>query len=30
MLIPQREPFTPLIAALVHVAREVAPALQPE
>jgi hypothetical protein len=28
MVIPQRDPMTPLIAALVHVAREVAPALQ--
>jgi DNA-binding transcriptional LysR family regulator len=28
LLIPQREPLTPLIAALVHVAREVAPTLQ--
>ena len=28
MVIPQRDPMTPLIAALVHVAREVAPTLQ--
>jgi DNA-binding transcriptional LysR family regulator len=28
MVIPQRDPMTPLIAALVHVAREVAPSLQ--
>jgi len=28
MVIPQRDPMTPLISALVHVAREVAPALQ--
>src|SRR6202048_4958488 len=28
MVIPQRDPMTPLIAALVHVAREVAPTLR--
>jgi DNA-binding transcriptional LysR family regulator len=28
MVIPQRDPMTPLIAALVNVAREVAPSLQ--
>jgi len=28
LVIPQRDPMTPLIAALVHVAREVAPTLQ--
>jgi DNA-binding transcriptional LysR family regulator len=28
MVVPQRDPMTPLIAALVHVAREVAPTLQ--
>jgi DNA-binding transcriptional LysR family regulator len=28
MVIPQRDPMTPLISALVHIAREVAPALQ--
>ena len=28
MVIPQRDPMTPLIAALVHVARKVAPTLQ--
>ena len=28
LVIPQRDPMTPLIAALVHVAREVAPSLQ--
>src|ERR1700722_116607 len=28
MVVPQRAPMTPLIAALVHVAREVAPTLQ--
>jgi DNA-binding transcriptional LysR family regulator len=28
MVIPQRDPMTPLIAALVNVAREVAPKLQ--
>src|SRR5450432_3358587 len=28
MVIPQRDPITPLIAALVHIAREVAPSLQ--
>jgi DNA-binding transcriptional LysR family regulator len=28
MVIPQRDPMTPLIAALVHVAREVTPTLQ--
>ena len=28
MVIPQRDPMTPLIAALVHVAREIAPTLQ--
>ena len=28
MVIPQRDPMTPLIAALVNVAREVAPTLQ--
>ena len=28
MVIPQRDPMTPLISALVHVAREVAPTLQ--
>jgi hypothetical protein len=27
LVIPQRDPMTPLIAALVHVAREVAPTL---
>jgi hypothetical protein len=27
-VIPQRDPMTPLIAALVNVAREVAPCLQ--
>jgi hypothetical protein len=27
-VIPQRDPMTPLIAALVQVAREVAPTLQ--
>jgi len=30
MVIPQRDPMTPLIAALVQVAREVAPTLQSE
>jgi DNA-binding transcriptional LysR family regulator len=30
LVIPQRDPMTPLIAALVHVAREVAPTLQTE
>ena len=28
LLIPQREPLTPLIAALVHVARKVTPTLE--
>jgi DNA-binding transcriptional LysR family regulator len=28
MVVPQRDPMTPLIAALVHIAREVAPTLQ--
>jgi hypothetical protein len=28
MVIPQRDPMTPLIAALVQIAREVAPSLQ--
>jgi DNA-binding transcriptional LysR family regulator len=28
LVIPQRDPMTPLIAALVHIAREVAPSLQ--
>ena len=28
LVIPQRDPMTPLIAALVNVAREVAPTLQ--
>jgi hypothetical protein len=28
MVIPQRDPMTPQIAALVQIAREVAPALQ--
>jgi DNA-binding transcriptional LysR family regulator len=28
LVIPQRDPMTPLIAALVNVAREVAPSLQ--
>jgi hypothetical protein len=28
MVVPQRDPMTPLIAALVQVAREVAPTLQ--
>ena len=28
LVIPQRDPMTPLIAALVQVAREVAPSLQ--
>jgi hypothetical protein len=28
MVVPQRDPMTPLIAALIHVAREVAPTLQ--
>jgi len=28
MVIPQRDPMTPLIAALVHIAREIAPTLQ--
>jgi DNA-binding transcriptional LysR family regulator len=28
LVIPQRDPMTPLIAALVNVAREIAPALQ--
>jgi hypothetical protein len=28
MVIPQRDPMTTLIAALVHVAREVAPTLR--
>ena len=28
MVIPQRDPMTPLIAALVNIAREVAPTLQ--
>ena len=28
MVIPQRDPMTPLIAALVQVAREVAPTLE--
>jgi hypothetical protein len=28
MVVPQRDPMTPLIAALVQVAREVAPSLQ--
>ena len=28
LVIPQRDPMTPLIAALVNVAREVAPKLQ--
>jgi hypothetical protein len=26
--VPQRDPMTPLIAALVHTAREVAPSLE--
>jgi hypothetical protein len=28
MVIPQRDPMTPLVAALVQIAREVAPTLQ--
>jgi hypothetical protein len=28
MVIPQRDPMTPLIAALVQIAREVAPSLE--
>ena len=28
MVVPQRDPMTPLIAALVHIAREVAPTLE--
>jgi hypothetical protein len=28
MVIPQRDPMTPLIAALVQIAREVAPTLE--
>ena len=28
LVVPQRDPMTPLIAALVHTAREVAPSLE--